>query len=317
MVAMGLPTEALLEPVPILVVDDRPENLVALKAILASRDNRLATASSGEEALALLLLRDDFALILLDVLMPTMDGFEVASRIKQNERTRHIPIVLVTAVATEASQITKGYSVGAVDYLVKPLDVAVIRAKVGVFVDLYRQRQKAERDAAALSEAKKRDYELRLAELQGASDRRYRRLVEGIDRIIGWSAKGDTIRLSYVSRRAQTLLGYTPTEFVTPDFWARHVHPEDRERVLSTFREAFVERTDKECAHRFFAADGRELWLRTSVSVEPTVEGGLAEIQGISVDITDMKHAQEERAVLAKQLDEARERLRALANERR
>src|SRR5262245_28121503 len=115
--------------VSILLVDDRPENLIALKAILASPDYHLVTASSGEEALALLLLRRDFALILLDVAMPTMDGFEVAYRIRQSERTRHIPIMFVTAIATDERQISKGYSAGAVDYLVKPLDLAIVRRK--------------------------------------------------------------------------------------------------------------------------------------------------------------------------------------------
>src|SRR5262249_12312175 len=158
----------------------RRENLLALKAILTSRDHRLVTASSGEEALALLNLREDFALILLDVWMPRMDGFEVAYRIKQDERTRHIPIVFVTAVATDANLISKGYSVGAVDYLIKPLDVAIVRMKVGVFVDLYRQRRKAQREARVLSEARRHDSELRLEELRVASDQRYGRLVDGI-----------------------------------------------------------------------------------------------------------------------------------------
>jgi PAS domain S-box-containing protein len=136
--------------------------------------------------------------------------------------------------------------------------------------------------------------------------------VEGIDRTIGWSAEAETIRLSFVSRRAHRLLGYEPAEFVAPEFWARHVHPEDRERVLQTFREAISERTDKECVHRFLAADGRILWLRTGVSVEPASEGRAAQIHGVSLDITDMKRTEEERNALAKQLDEARQRLREL-----
>jgi PAS domain S-box-containing protein len=304
-----------LEPASILLVDDRPENLFALKAMLTSRDNHLVTASSGEEALALLLLREDFALIVLDVWMPTMDGFAVAYRIKQSERTRHIPIIFVTAVATDASQVAKGYSVGAVDYLIKPLDVAIVRAKVGVFVDLYRQRQKAKLDVAALSEARRQDDQRRLEELRVASDKRYRRLVEGIDRIIGWSAEAGTLRLSFVSRRAQRLFGCTPMDFVAPDFWARHIHPDDRASVLGMFREAVLEETDKECVHRFLAGDGRELWLRTSVSVEPAIDGGAAEIHGVSMDITDMKRAEDERNVLAKRLDEARQRLLELAND--
>jgi PAS domain S-box-containing protein len=309
------PAAAFPEPVSILLVDDRRENLVSLVAILTSPDRRLVTASSGDEALSLLLLREDFALILLDVSMPAMDGFEVARRLKESERTKHIPIIFVTAIANEASQVAKGYAVGAVDYLIKPLDLAIVRRKVGVFVDLYREREKASWHAAALSNAKCRDYELRLAELRVASDRRYRSLVEGIDGIIVWSANAGTKQLSFVSRRAQRLLGYAPMEFVAPDFWARHVHPEDRRRVLATFDEAIVERMDKQCVHRFVAADGRELWFSTGVSVHAAIEGGATEIHGISVDITEMVHVKEDRNLLRAQFEEARRHLLELAND--
>jgi PAS domain S-box-containing protein len=308
------PTAAVLEPVSILLVDDHPENLFALKAILASPDHHLVTASSGKEALALLPLREDFALILLDVSMPAMDGFEVAHRMKRSERTKHIPIVFVTAIASDASQVSKGYSVGAVDYLIKPLQPLIVRSKVRVFVDLYRQRRMSERRAAAVSEAKCQGYELRLAELRVAADRRYQRLVAGTDRTIGWLAKADTLRLSFVSRRAQKLLGYAPMEYVAPDFWARHVHPEDRAPVLAALRQAIIDRTDQECVHRFFAADGRELWFRTGLSVE-AVEGGTGEIHGISFDITDLKRAEADRNLLVRQLDEARQRFLDLSND--
>jgi PAS domain S-box-containing protein len=300
------------EPTSILLVDDHPENLFSLKAMLAFPAHRLVTASSGEEAVGLLLLRQDFALILLDVAMPAMDGFEVARRLQQTERTRHIPIIFVTAVANDAQQLSEGYSVGAVDYLVKPLDVAIVRRKVGVFVDLYRQRQ----DAAATTEAKRQDCELRLAQLRIVSNQRYRKLAERIDFITGWSAMPETIRLSSVSGRARRRLGYTSAEFVAPDFWLRRVHAGDRERILAVFRQAIRDRTDQECVHRFLTADGEELWLRTSVTVEPAVGGGADEVEGISVDITDAKRAAEAgRDALLKQLDDANQRLLDLASD--
>jgi PAS domain S-box-containing protein len=282
------------EPIPLLFVDDRAENLAALKAILAKPEHRLVMASSGEEALALLRLRTDFALILLDVMMPGMDGFEVGRRLKHLEQTTHIPIVFVTAVATEDTHVAMAYSVGAVDYWIKPLDPTIVRKKVAVFVDLYRERRKVEREMTASSKAERMGCEQKLAEAQLSSERRYRRLVEGIDHIIGWSARADTMRLSFVSHRAQALWGYTPMELVAPDFWERHLHPEDRERVLATFRGAIAERTDKECVHRLLTADDRELWLRTGVSLEPAGEGRPAELHGISVDITDVKRAEKE-----------------------
>ena len=124
----------------ILLVDDRPENLLALEAILQGLGHELVKASSGEEALKRL-LTEDVALILLDVQMPGMDGFETAAHIKQRERTRDIPIVFLTAIDGEAHQAFRGYAAGAVDYLSKPFDPWVLRAKVGVFIELYERRR--------------------------------------------------------------------------------------------------------------------------------------------------------------------------------
>ena len=120
----------------ILLVDDRPENLLALEAILSALDQTLVRASSGEEALKAL-LTDDFAVILLDVQMPGMDGFETAAHIKRRERTRDIPIIFLTAINHGPHHTFRGYAAGAVDYISKPFDPWVLRAKVSVFVDLW------------------------------------------------------------------------------------------------------------------------------------------------------------------------------------
>jgi CheY-like chemotaxis protein len=120
----------------ILLVDDRPENLLALEAILSALDQTLVRASSGEEALKAL-LTDDFAVILLDVQMPGMDGFETAAHIKRRERTRDIPIIFLTAINHGPHHTFRGYAAGAVDYISKPFDPLVLRAKVSVFVELY------------------------------------------------------------------------------------------------------------------------------------------------------------------------------------
>ncbi|MGH8968420.1 MAG: response regulator [Actinomycetes bacterium] len=119
----------------ILLVDDRPENLLALEAILSSLNQTLVHAASGEDALKAL-LADEFAVILLDVQMPGMDGFETAAHIKRRERTREIPIIFLTAINREPQHAFRGYSAGAVDYLAKPFDPWVLRAKVAVFVEL-------------------------------------------------------------------------------------------------------------------------------------------------------------------------------------
>jgi CheY-like chemotaxis protein len=133
----------------ILIVDDRPENLLALEAILQGLGHELIKAHSGEEALKRL-LTEDFALILLDVQMPGMDGFETATHIKQRERTRDVPIVFLTAIDGEAHQAFRGYAAGAVDYLSKPFDPWVLRAKVGVFIELYERRRELAQQADEL-----------------------------------------------------------------------------------------------------------------------------------------------------------------------
>ncbi|MBA2323462.1 MAG: response regulator [Pseudonocardiales bacterium] len=120
----------------VLAVDDRPDNLLALQAILQGLPIEVIGVDSGEEALKRLLV-DDYAVILLDALMPGMDGFETAGHIKRRQRTQHIPIVFLTAMDTDSHPAFRGYQAGAVDYLTKPFDPWVLRAKVSVFVDLW------------------------------------------------------------------------------------------------------------------------------------------------------------------------------------
>ena len=136
----------------VLVVDDHAPNLLAVEAILEPLDVRLVMATSGDEALRHL-LREDFAVILLDVQMADLDGFQTAELIKESQRTRHIPIMFLTAVNRDAEHIFKGYQRGAVDYLLKPFAPEVLRSKVAVFVDLYVRGEKIKRQAQLLVES--------------------------------------------------------------------------------------------------------------------------------------------------------------------
>jgi signal transduction histidine kinase len=136
------------EPVPgVLLVDDRAENLTALEAVLKPLNAHLVKARSGEEALVHL-LRETFAVILLDVQMPKLDGLQTAELIKQREQTRHVPIIFITALSREAAYVFKGYAQGAVDYLLKPIDPEILRAKVRVFCDLWVRGERLHRQAA-------------------------------------------------------------------------------------------------------------------------------------------------------------------------
>lgn len=136
---MNPSTSPPLPPVKCLLVDDLDENLLALGALLESDDIELLTARSGSQALELLLAHD-IALVLLDIQMPGMDGFEVAEFMRGSKRTRHVPIIFVTASGSDRLRLFKGYDAGAVDFLHKPIEPHVLRSKVGVFMELHRQR---------------------------------------------------------------------------------------------------------------------------------------------------------------------------------
>ncbi|HET9634672.1 MAG TPA: ATP-binding protein [Gemmatimonadaceae bacterium] len=143
----------------ILLVDDRPENLLALEAILEPLNQKLIRANSGPEALKRV-LEMDFATILLDVQMPDMNGFEVAEIIKSRERSRTIPIIFLSAINKEEAYVFKGYAMGAVDYVFKPFNPDVLRMKVAVFVDLFIKQREVSRQAELLRDAEKRELEL-------------------------------------------------------------------------------------------------------------------------------------------------------------
>ncbi len=146
----------------ILLVDDRPENLLALESILGDLGCTLIKADSGREALRCC-LQQDFAAILLDVQMPGMDGFEAARLIRERDRSQHTPIIFLTAIGKSEENIMQGYSVGAVDYLLKPFVPEVLRWKVAVFVDLFLKTKEVERQARQLAASNR---ELEAANLQ-------------------------------------------------------------------------------------------------------------------------------------------------------
>jgi signal transduction histidine kinase len=149
----------------ILLVDDQPENLLSAEAVLETLGQQIVKAESGREALRYL-LDNDFAVIVLDIMMPDMDGFETAALIRQRERSRHTPIIFLTALGRGEEHIRTGYNLGAVDYMVKPFVPDILRTKVGVFVELNRKNRLLQQQSDLL--------EHRNAELQHAIDRRQR-----------------------------------------------------------------------------------------------------------------------------------------------
>jgi PAS domain S-box-containing protein len=191
--AVSAPTEGLygpMLPVEILIVDDRPENLLALEAILDPLGQKLVRAHSGDEALRLL-LSHDFAMILLDVQMPGIDGFETARLIKSRERTKYIPIIFLTAISKDEEYVFEGYSVGAVDYMTKPFQPDILRSKVSVFVDLYQKQRQLASQADLIRESEKRELELRHMREIYESEARFSEIVgSAMDAIVVFDADG-------------------------------------------------------------------------------------------------------------------------------
>jgi PAS domain S-box-containing protein len=276
-----------LQIAPILLVDDRPEDLLALQSILAAPGHKLVTARSGPEALRRL-LEQDFAAVLLDVRMPEMDGFEVATIMKRRDRSRYTPIVFLTAADSDIGAIYRAYSVGAVDYLVKPIDRDVLRAKVAIFVDLYRKEQQLVRQAEALREADRRERDLQLAELRIASERRFRNLAEAIPQIV-WTALPDG-SCDYYNRRWIEYTGLSLEESVGWK-WLCALHPDDAVRGEQIWRASLESGQAHELELRLRRADGVYRWHSVRAVPERGPNGRIKAWLGTCTDFEDLKQA--------------------------
>ncbi|MCW2964499.1 MAG: Sensor protein [Actinomycetia bacterium] len=267
----------------LLLVDDRPQNLLALQAILEPLGYDLVSADSGAEALRALLHRDDFAVILLDVQMPDLDGFEVAEVIKQRERTSMIPIIFLTALSKEERHVFRGYEVGAVDYVFKPFDPEILRAKVAVFVELWEKNQQIHLQAELIAEQE-------LAELRRASAERYRQLADAMPQIV-WTS--DNVgNATYYNRRWFEYTGMTDRE-VDATAWSRVTHPDDLPEAIARREQTLADGSVFEVEYRFRSADGTYRWhLGRALPIRDDA-GEIDFWIGTATDIDDRKRIEE------------------------
>ncbi|GEN06874.1 PAS/PAC sensor hybrid histidine kinase [Myxococcus fulvus] len=265
------------------MVDDHPSNLLALEAILEPLGQELVKATSGEEALKFLLQRD-FAVILMDVQMPGLDGFQTATLIKQRERTRTIPIIFLTALSRDAAHIFKGYAHGAVDYLLKPFDPEILRSKVSVFVDLFLKEQQIQRQAAMLRQREREAMERQ-------SELRYRRLTESLPEVM-WAARADG-SFTYANRAGRDYTGIHEEQPLSLSTFLEFVHPVDREEMRQAWETAIrsSQRVEREFRLRRF--DGVYRWHLARAVPERDETGHVVGWIAVATDIDDKRRAEE------------------------
>src|SRR5581483_9410441 len=268
----------------LLLVDDRPQNLLTLQAILEPLGHDLITASSGAEALRILLKRDDFAAILLDVQMKDMDGFETAAIIKQRRTTSTIPIIFLTALSKDERQVSRGYEVGAVDYVFKPFDAGILRAKVQVLVELWEKTKQVQAQAALLAERE-------LEEIRRASEHRYQQLADAMPQIV-WTADIEGTA-TYYNKRWFDYTGIEPEENVFAG-WEVAVHPDERREVIRRRRESIRTGDVFEAEYRIRDVDGNYRWHLGRALPLRDEDGAIDFWVGTATDIHDRKLAEQE-----------------------
>jgi len=279
-----------LPPAKILLVDDQPKNLLALNAMLEPLGQEVVQASSGKEALRYL-LRDEFALVLLDVQMPVLDGYEVAELIRARERSRAVPIIFLTAIHRDQRLVARAYTVGAVDYILKPIDPEILRSKVAVFIELYQKGQIIRRQAEELKRATEREF----ADFRRVSEHRYTMLAESMPQIV-WTTdhRGS---LSYGNGRWFECAGLPQTEELS---WQSIVHPSEHTEFTRGFSEALAEGRAWEAEFRLGnVAERRFRWHLVRMLPERDASGAISAWVGTSTDIDARKRAEQALQMLA------------------
>jgi CheY-like chemotaxis protein len=277
----------------ILLVDDDERNLLALAQVLEDIAE-VVTAASGKDALRQL-LGQDFAVILLDVYMPGMDGYEVASLIRERQQTARIPIIFLSAVNKETEHLMRGYAMGAVDYVFKPVDALVLKSKVGVFVDLYDMRMQVEAQNRAEQELREAHFraQLETLEMQRELDENRTRqaaIINSLPIILYSEPEDCSPRVPrFVGGNFDAVTGF-PFAAVeaNPDLWAERLHPDDREHALQAV-ETRRHTGTMALEYRWQCADGEYKHFLDQAILLPSANGEPAEYAGTLIDVSERK----------------------------
>ena len=300
----GLASPGTDERTRILLVDDDSRNLLALSEVL-SDIAEVVTATSGQNALREL-LKGDFAVILLDVFMPGLDGYETAKLIRDREQTSRIPIIFLSAVNKETEHLMRGYAMGAVDYVFKPVDPLVLKSKVSVFVDLYEMRRQIEEKNRAERDLREANFRAELGRLQverelQESRKRQAAIIQSLPIVLYTESGSETPRRpAFVSGDLKAMTGFSFDDVREGRVsWSDRLHPDDRDRVMDALKRRRNDGFSVE--YRWQCADGSYKHFHDQ-AVHLKGDGGAGEFAGTLIDITDRKSL-ESRLVQAGKMD--------------
>jgi PAS domain S-box-containing protein len=311
----GLPAVVADGRVNILIVDDEPANLKVLEAILDDPGYRLVRASSANEAL-LALVAEDFGLLILDIRMPDMSGFELAQLIKQRKKSASVPIIFLTAFYNEDQDVLAGYGTGAVDYLHKPINAAVLKSKVAVFVELHRKsRELVMANRALLLEVtERRRAEEQLRELNESLDRRVTERSEALREseqrfrtmadqtpVMMW-VTNPTGAVDFVNKEYCTFFGVSHEEAMHSS-WRLPVHDDDG-AYLRALLEALRTRRPFQADARMRRSDGEWRWMTSHGAPRTSPAGEFLGMIVTSQDVSDQRHASTMQQQIARAKDE-------------
>ena len=290
----------------ILLVDDDERNLMALTELLKDIAE-VVTATSGRQALRHL-LKEDFAVILLDVFMPGMDGYETAGLIREREQTSRIPIIFLSAVNKETEHLMRGYAMGAVDYVFKPVDPLILKSKVGVFVDLFNMRAQVEEKNIAEQKLRDANFRAELEKLQierelQATREREAAIIRSIPILLYMESAGaQPRRPDFVSGDFKAMTGFDFDEArKDPALWERRLHPEDRDRVLAAVSGS-RETGRLSIEYRWQCADGSYKHFHDQAVIVAEGSGKSLEFAGTLTDVTEQRLL-ESRLIHAQKMD--------------
>ena len=282
----------------ILVVDDDERNAFAATSALEDLGHEVVVARSGEEALRRLLV-EDYAVILLDLHMPGMDGYETAAFIRQRRRTSHIPIVFLTAVFRDEAHLFQAYSAGAVDVVFKPIDPFILRSKVQVLVDLHLKtlelRAQAEHSQRLLEEYTRVQREKLQAELAlRRSEERQQAILRSLPIVFHSRSIDPPYQPLFLSNNVEALTGFPAESFLEQaDFGSSRIHPDDLDGMVKAVSAA-AEIGSYSCEFRWLCADGEyRTFLDQGVSAHAE-DGAVREILGAMLDVTDRRQLEEQ-----------------------